>query len=191
MINWQLDKHLESFPHAALTITDSRVYGIWVIGNSYKRVENYYGEYPPTFVNRVMTLLPDNLLTEKTLHLFSGSVKKRLANEVLFDSNPDVGADVVGDAENLSSYFSADEFGLVMADPPYSSEDAKHYGFKMPRTHLVMRGLASICKKGALVVWLCTRPPIYSSEHWFMAGIIGVYTGTNRVFRATMLFERI
>lgn len=186
-----MDKHFRDFPHSVLTVKEGRLYGIWVIGNNYKRKENYYGEYPPTFVARVMSMLPDNLITDNTLHLFSGSVKKRINNEILFDSNADTNADVVGNTEKLNNYFDPDKFGLVLADPPYSAKDAEVYGFKMPRTHLVMRGLANVCKKGALVVWLCTRPPIYSSEHWFMAGIIGVYTGTNRVFRSTMLFERI
>lgn len=183
---YNIANHQKTFPHAALTIQDNRLFGVWMIGAYYKRTAPYHGSYPPTFLKRVKSLFPDNT---KILHLFSGMVKKE-PGETTFDINPKLGPDVYGNAEELSRYFPSNFFNLVISDPPYSSKDAAIYGTKMPRTFKVMQELAKIVTIGGYVVWLCTSPPLYRKIEWDLKGIIGLHTGTNRVFRCVVIMQR-
>jgi len=137
-----MKNYAEKFPKYPPVIKDPLtgwIHGTWMIGNNFRNKRGYYGEYPPSFLDRVKALFPR---AKKVLHLFSGTVdKERWKNEVLFDINPDLNPDVIGDAKNLSQYFQENEFDLVIADPPYSEEDAKHYGTPLISRNKVMKEL--------------------------------------------------
>lgn len=185
MINaWDIENHLIEFPHAAIYEKEDRVYGIWCEGNNYKRVNNYHGEYPPSYLRRVMSLFP---YRSSILHLFSGSIKRE--GEITFDINPGLEPDMVGSAEHLSQYFDEDTFDFVLADPPYTLKDADLYGYKMPRKHLVMQEIRKVITDDGILVWLDLRKPIYRKEDWRLAGNIGYDCGTNRMFRGIFIFE--
>lgn len=112
-----------AFPKFPKPRTDGRwLDTIWVLGNDY-RGSGYYGSYPPNYLRRIMSMFPD---ATDILHLFSGSLPK--GNYIRFDLHS---ADINGDAHNLSSYFEGAIFDLILADPPYSQEDAEHYGTPM------------------------------------------------------------
>lgn len=179
-----IENHLKHFPNAVMVEKNGRIWGSWVIGNSYKSPKPYYGTYPPSYLDRVLTLIPN---CGKILHLFSGVVE----GGHTFDINPANKPDTVGDAERLSDYFEPDSYQLVLADPPYTKSDAIKYGYKLPVTYKVFRELHKIVCRGGLVVWLCTRIPMWRKEQWFMKGLISVYVGTNKVFRAAVILERL
>jgi len=180
-----IENHLEKFPHVAITAQEGRIYGQWIIGNTYRSTTSYYGSYPHSFMERVLSLIP-NVNPQSILHLFSGSVDQGIT----FDVNPFLKPQICGDAERLSQYFEKDSIPVCIADPPYSSEEAQKYGTGMPATHKVFRELYHIIEPDGLVFWLCTRIPMWRKEQWYMKGLIGVFVGTNKVYRALLIMEK-
>lgn len=188
-MNFNLKKHFEYFPNSALQISNERIYGIWMIGNNYQAKAGYHGEYPPSYVKRVFTLL-DLPNGAEVLHLFSGSIKKELDDEYTFDINPQVNPNFCGPAEQIVRIVGNQRFDLILADPPYTPRDAEIYGYRMPNIPVVLSESVKVLKPGGMMVWLSTRPPIYRKEDWALKGLIGLHTGTNRVFRSVVFMER-
>lgn len=186
-MRFDLIKHREQFPHSCVFEQNERIYGIWMIGNYYKRTADYHGSYPPSYLKRVLSMLP-NIDANNILHLFSGKVN---SPGITFDVKPELHPDLVGDAHKISEYFPPNRFDLVLADPPYTKRDASIYGTSLPTTWKVMRGLYEIVKPGGLVVWLCTSPPLYRKEMWSLKGLIGMHVGTNKVFRSVVFMESL
>jgi hypothetical protein len=186
-MNFDLENHRKEFPHTAVQIVEDRLAGIWMIGNMYKRVVGYHGEYPPGYVKRVYSLFPNR---KSTLHLFSGSLVSG-ENEYTLDVNPENHPEVEGKAEEVEKYFPPDSFDLVLADPPYTSHDAEIYGYLLPNIPKVMRSLHEIVERGGIVVWLSTKPPMYRKDQWQLAGIVGLHCGTNRAFRSVIFMRAI
>ncbi|EMO65322.1 hypothetical protein LEP1GSC132_0265, partial [Leptospira kirschneri str. 200803703] len=120
----------ESFPnYAPLHIFKGRLYGEWELGQNYKNTSDYHGAYPKQYLKRLLPMFPDKT---KVLHLFSG--KTPPGSYLRMDKNPDLKPEIIGDAELLSSYvraFIGHSLDLILADPPYTEEDAEHYGFLM------------------------------------------------------------
>jgi hypothetical protein len=186
-MQWDLERHRAAFPHSAVWEHEGRLYGWWFQGNNYRRTHGFYGEYPPSYTRRVFTLVPPTFAAN-TLHLFSGSVP--IGSGLRFDISSKFNPDVIGDAENLSEHLVDCHFELVLADPPYSAADAVIYGVKMPRTWKVFQELHKVVVPGGLVVWLCTRPPLYLTRQWDLVGIVGFHVGTNRLVRSVLFLER-
>jgi hypothetical protein len=181
-MTWNLKNHLTLFPNACVVEQDKRLYGIWMIGNNYKRTADYYGSYPPSYLNRVYSLFPD---AKDILHLFSGKIND--TNGITVDIRKDLNVMVVANAKQLPF---KNQFDLVIADPPYSKEDAKHYKGTAPSTAAVTRELFQSVQPGGFVVWLCTHPPLYRKDQWNLAGIIGLHVGTNKRFRSVIILQR-
>jgi hypothetical protein len=188
-VNFDIDNHRKEFPHTAVQIVEGRLYGIWMIGNNYKRPNGYYGEYPPHYVDRVRSLFPER---EHILHLFSGSIQSQDGREHTFDiQETGFHPEVIGRAEEVHKHFMPESFELVMADPPYSPSDAAAYGTKMPNIPAALRSLHDVVKTGGVVVWLSTRPPMYRKDEWNLVGVVGLHCGTNRSFRSIIFLEKI
>ena len=173
----------DKFPDYPPLRTDSRwLDGMWVLGRNYQ-VSGFYGSFPPTFVSRIMSLFPD---AENVLHLFSGSLQagpwKRL------DSVES--ADIKGDAEELSRYVQVEEFDLIVADPPYSVEDAEHYGQPMVNRNKVVKECEIVLRKGGFLVWLDQVLPMFRKDSLHLCGLIGVVRSTNHRFRVCSIFKK-
>ena len=82
------------------------------------------------------------------------------------------------------------EYDLVLADPPYSVEDADHYQTTMVKRNLVMRALQRL-PKGAHVVWLDQVLPMYRKDAFAVEGVIGMVKSTNHRFRVVTVFGRV
>lgn len=169
--------------------TDSGwLYGVWMIGNNYQNKNDYYGEYPPTYLDRVKSLFPDR---ENPLHLFSGSLKPDQVdnNAVRVDIKKEVNPDIVMDCEKIGSLDT--EFDLIMADPPYTEEDAEEYGTGLPnRNEVVMNQVPEILESGGFLVWLDLRLPMYRKDDYNFCGTIELVRSTNHRFRGISIFER-
>jgi hypothetical protein len=172
--------------------SDGRVYGVWMIGNDYKAKAGYYGEYPPSFLERIMALCGYS----RTLHLFSGSIQSR-PGDMTVDINPALNPDLVCSATDVSQYTN-DVFPLIMADPPYSAEHAAKYGTKPINKPKVMREMRKMISDNGILAWLDTSNPIYrgpnykkGNPEWSLIGFIAVYLGTNKVYRAVTFFEPV
>lgn len=154
--------------------------GMWIMGNNYK-TSGYYGAYPHTYLERVMSMFPD---AKAILHLFSGSLPK--GPYVRFDR---LQGDVVGDAEKLSDYFIG-PFDLILADPPYSVEDCEHYGCAMVNRNKVLAECVKMLQPGGFVVWLDQVLPMFRKVELEMCAVIGMVKSTNHRFRVVTMFRK-
>ena len=76
------------------------------------------------------------------LHVFSGKVDLSAMPGDTVDLNPGLAPTWVADAHDLSSV-PLKKYDLVLADPPYSIEDAERYQTTMVKRNVVMRSLAA------------------------------------------------
>lgn len=171
-----------AFPkYPELQATDRWLYGIWIIGNSYKG-SSYYGSYLGNYLKRVLSLFPD---MDSVLHLFSGSIHDGLT----LDINPAVNPKIVASAEDIPLQNNSLE--LILADTPYSSIHAAKYGYEMINRKKVFAECYRILIPGGFMVWLDTVLPMYAKKNWSLVGTIGIIAGTNRLSRMTTIYQKV
>jgi hypothetical protein len=175
------------FPQSLFIAADGRVVGTWIMGNDYRVKSGYYGGYPAGYLRRVAALFPDR---KRVLHLFSGRVDLTALPGDTVDINPKLVPTFVDDAQTLAKV-PLSEYDLVMADPPYSVEDADRYQTTMVKRNVVMRSLAARMREGARVVWLDQVLPMYRKDEWAIEAVIGMVKSTNHRFRVTTIFRRL
>ena len=168
--------------HAPLVANDRWLYGMWMMGQWWKG-SGYYGAYPPSFLERTMSLFPD---AKSILHLFSGSLTEEVKGDRL-DLNPEFKPEIIGDAHQLSSVVSKN-YDLIIADPPYSSEDANNYGKPMINRNKVVKECYKVLEPGGYLVWLDQILPMYRKDEVTLVGTIGVIRSTNHRVRAVFIF---
>lgn len=178
-------ENVTGFPSSLFIGGDNRVVGIFIMGNDYRVKSKYYGGYPAGYLKRIRALFPDK---RSALHLFSGKVDTELFPGKTVDINPENNPDYIDDAQRLEDV-PLDQFDLVLADPPYSIEDAQHYGTSMVKRNLVMKVLNRL-KPGAHVVWLDQVLPMYRKDTFKMEAVIGMVKSTNHRFRVITIFKR-
>lgn len=79
-------------------------------------------------------------------------------------------------------------FDLVLADPPYTAEDATRYGTPMIRRDVVMREIRKVVERGANLVWLDTVTPMWRKKDWHLWGLIGIVRSSNHRVRFAHIF---
>lgn len=183
-----IENYNKTFPKwPPLVETNRWKYGVWLLGNNYKSKNKYYGEYPPTYLNRVYSLFPD---AENVLHIFSGMVEYgHWKNEITIDLNESLKPKIVGNCQNLP--FKENSFDLILADPPYSSADAVKYNCKMPNRKAVIHECYKILKPNGYLVWLDTTYPMYTKKEFNLIGTIGIIRSTNHRTRTVFVWEKI
>ena len=175
------------FPGSLFLAEDGRVVGTWIMGNDYRVKSGYYGGYPAGYLRRVAALFPDR---KRVLHVFSGKVDLAAMPGDTVDRNPDMSPTWIADAHDLSGVPLAG-YDLVLADPPYSVEDAERYQTTMVQRNVVMRSLAAGLSTGARVVWLDQVLPMYRKDQWAIEAVIGMVKSTNHRFRVTTIFRKL
>ena len=177
-----------SFPnYPELSVSKGWLTGVWMIGNFYRNKSRYYGAYPHSYLKRIKSMFPD---CKTTLHLFSGSLTKEdVGNEIRFDINNQYDPTIVGDAYKLSKYFE-ECFDLILADPPYSNEDAKQYGTAMINRNEVVKECVKILKPNGFLVWLDQVYPMYRKSELRLVGTIGLIRSTNHRVRMVFIFQK-
>ena len=175
------------FPRSLFVAEDGRVVGTWIMGNDYRVKSGYYGGYPAGYLKRVAALFPDR---NRVLHVFSGKVDLGAVPGDTVDSNPAMAPTWLADAHELTGVPLAD-YDLVLADPPYSVEDAERYQTTMVKRNVVMRSLAAGMNAGARVVWLDQVLPMYRKDQWSIEAVIGMVKSTNHRFRVVTVFRRL
>lgn len=180
----RVEEYNKTFPsYPKLFASSGWIVGTWVIGNYYKNKSNYYGCYPHSYLKRIRSMFPD---CKKILHLFSGSVQE----EDTFDINPGNKPTYVGDAHKLSQAVKQ-KYPLILADPPYSDEDADHYGTPMINRNKVVKECVKILENGGFLVWLDQVFPMYRKTELKLVGAIGVIRSTNHRVRTAFIFTKI
>lgn len=173
------------FPEALFIGGDGRIVGTWIMGNDYRVKSSYYGGYPAGYLRRVKALFPEKA---RVLHLFSGRVDLSAMPGDTVDLQPDLAPTFVDDAQSLSAV-PVESYDLVLADPPYSVEDAEHYQTTMVKRNKVMAALGARLSPGAHVVWLDQVLPMYRKAEFALDGVIGMVKSTNHRFRVVTIFR--
>ncbi len=173
------------FPRSLFVSEDGRLVGTWIMGNNYTVRSAYYGGYPAGYLRRVKALFPDKT---RVLHLFSGRVDLAALPGDTVDINPALAPTFVDDAQTLTQV-PLERYDLVLADPPYSIEDAERYQTTMIKRNVVMRALQRL-PSGAHVAWLDQVLPMYRKDAFGIDGVIGMVKSTNHRFRVVTLFRR-
>jgi hypothetical protein len=174
------------FPRSLFLAGDGRIVGTWIMGNDYRVKSEYYGGYPAGYLRRIKSLFPDK---KHTLHLFSGKVDLGVFPGDTVDINPNLNPTYVDDAQTLKRV-PLERYDLVLADPPYSIEDADRYETTMVKRNLVMRALQRL-RPGAHVVWLDQVLPMYRKDAFSQEALIGMWKSTNHRFRGITIFRRL
>ena len=161
--------------------------GMWNMGNDY-RGSGYHGAYPPSYLKRINAMFPD---ARRVLHLFSGSLPPGSYTRVdrRVDACLGVVPDVRADAQALP--FICGAFDLILADPPYSGEDADRYGSPMVDRKRVFDECVRVLVPEGNLVWLDMIHPMYRKSdlsHW---GEIGIVRSTNHRYRVVTMFRRL
>lgn len=174
------------FPNSLFIAADGRVVGTWIMGNDYRVKSRYYGGYPATYLRRMGALFPDK---RRVLHLFSGHVDLNQMPGDTVDINPDLNPTYVDDAQRLANV-PLENYDLVMADPPYSADDAERYGTTMVKRNTVLKALHRL-RVGTHVVWLDQVLPMYRKDVFAVDAVIGMVKSTNHRFRVATIFRRL
>lgn len=173
------------YPWSIHLSEDGRITGTWIMGNAYGVKSGYYGGYPHGYLKRIRALFPDK---KAPLHVFSGRVDQSAWPGDTVDLNADLEPTFLDDAQTLLGV-PLRKYDIILADPPYSVEDAEHYQPTMVKRNQVMRALEG-CKPGTHVVWLDQVLPMYRKANWEVEAVIGMVKSTNHRFRVITIFKR-
>ena len=122
------------------------------------------------------------------MHLFSGKVDLAALPGDTVDINPTLGPTFVDDAQTLAGV-PLEKFDLILADPPYSEDDAERYGTTMVKRNAVMRALQR-ASADTHIVWLDQVLPMYRKDRFSIEAVIGMVKSTNHRFRVVTIFRR-
>jgi len=137
-------------------------------------------------LRRVRALFRDK---QRVLHLFSGKVDLTALPGDTVDINPELKPTYLDDAQTLSKV-PLDRYDLILADPPYSVEDAERYQTTMIKRNSVMRALQGVAE-GTHIVWLDQVLPMYRKDAFAIDAVIGMVKSTNHRFRVVTIFRRL
>ena len=165
--------------------SEGRVYGQIFIGNYYKREHPYYGSYPPSYLKRMRALFGNR---KPALHLFGGMVDAEEGEDTV-DINPDLNPTYCCEATTIDQHLPNRFYEIAYVDPPYSKQDSLKYGFAYPNKKMVLRSCRKVIKENGICIWLDVAVPIFRKIEWNLIGMIGVFTGTNRVLRSAIIFQ--
>ena len=190
------------------------VTGAWMIGNCYRNPARmpdgtpFYGGYPHGYLERVHAMFPG---ARRILHAFSGGltranaalvwvetvkqplhVAKHFELELVDMHGPEQGryptwqGDVLAMPEEWEG-----RFDLILADPPYSADDAAKYNCPPANRGKIMRSLRRVAAPGANLIWLDQVWPMHRKTEWKLWGTILLLRSTNHRARAVTMFEAV
>ena len=92
----RINNYNKTFPNypPSLFLSHNQIIGLWVMGQNYKTKSSLYGAYPHGYLDRIYSLFPK---TDKTLHLFSGSIEDDCD---CVDLHNGIDAETMGDKRN-------------------------------------------------------------------------------------------
>jgi hypothetical protein len=199
------ERYNERFPNRPplTTSKDGLVAGTWLIGACYKNPNPLYGAYPHGYLERVHSMFPE---ARNVLHVFSGGLDVHTAWEAaeFGDYREDASIELVdlhgpeegraptwqGDLFDMPTAWHA-RFDLILADPPYSADDAEKYATPMINRARVTSHLRAFAKTGGHMVWLDQVWPMHSKKRWKTVGQVGLVRSTNHRVRLVTFFEAV
>jgi hypothetical protein len=166
---------------------DGWAFGVWFLGNSWGVASGYYGGYPAGCLKRIRALFPDK---RRVLHLFSGKVDLAALPGDTVDINASLCPTFVADAHTLTGV-PVEDYDLILADPPYSEEDADHYGTPLVNRNKVVEVLSHRMQPGAHLAWLDQAQPMYAKARLKPEAAIGIVRSTMHRYRCLLIWRRI
>jgi hypothetical protein len=174
---------------------------LWILGRTKVR---YYGAYPGGFLERARALLGVSI-DDAVLHVCSGQVQHypyrglgRHDQTVDLDPslNPDFQCDVRKELPIRSP--SACSWPAILADPPYTEDDAAHYvpgPDHFPEPRKLLKLCLEYVRPGGRVGILhyeWPRPPEKIGRYKVKSvALIGVVSGYGNRLRAFSVFEKV
>ena len=176
----RINNYNKTFPNypPSLFLSHNQIIGLWVMGQNYKTKSSLYGAYPHGYLDRIYSLFPK---TDKTLHLFSGSIEDDCDCVDLHNGI---------DAETMGDILPNNYYTLILSDPPYSIEDCDHYGCCMIKRNNVFKECYKILKKDGILIWLDQVLPNYKKIEFDIIARIGMVKSTNHRFRVITIFKK-
>ncbi len=165
-----------------LHIQNGCIEGVWKMGRNYNG-NGYHGSYPASYLPRIKAMFPD---AGNILHLFSGAIGP--GDYTRFDLHDNT--DIQGDAHKLSEYFEPESFDLIIADPPYTGEDADKYGTPMVRRQTVLKEALKALQPNGVITWLDQVWPNYSKQICQLVGTISILVSTNHRCRMSYWYMK-
>lgn len=145
---------------------------------------HFYGQYPLTFLKRVLALFPG---AKDILHCPSGTVTgPGVTVDMIRDEQRK--PQIIANAESLP--FADNSFDLYISDPPYSPADSKKYGTPSFRGKVAMAEARRVLRVGGYYALLNVRYPSFKRKDWNFVALIGVVTGANRTIRLLSIFQK-
>lgn len=207
-IRERVDAYNAAHPNYPGLLADAgMVVGTWMIGACYKNPNPLYGAYPYGYLKRVHSMFPD---ARHVLHAFSGGLTKSAAIMAAFDGGLNLAqpyttelVDMHGPEQGRHPTWQGDllefcelpdrqgRFDLILADPPYSAEDAKKYDCPPPNRRATLQALRRVCKTGGNLVWLDTQWPMHRKTEWKTWGTVGLLRSTQHRMRLVSMFEAV
>jgi hypothetical protein len=172
---------------AYVSFEDGWAHGMWFLGNSWAVKSGYYGGYPQGYLKRLRALFPDK---RRVLHLFSGRVNTAEFPGDTCDVNAALEPTFIADAHDLTGV-SIEDYDLIVADPPYSAEDADHYGTPLVNRNKVVEVLSHRMQPGAHLAWLDQAQPMYAKARLKPEAAIGVVRSTMHRYRCLLIWRRV
>lgn len=175
-----------TFPkYPALIESNGWIHGVWYCGAFY--VSLIYGQYPPTFLKRALSLFPA-VDPDRVLHCPSGTLNGDTAGVTV-----DLVSDEIRKPKFVASAdclpFADNSFDLILSDPPYSKEDAKKYGTPPYPLKKSMAEFRRVLSPRGFFGLLHFYYPTFRRADWDMKAMIGVCTGSNRKMRVFTVFQ--
>ncbi len=172
---------------------------LWLLARcKYKNGIKRYGGYLGGFPERARVLIGASI-TDPVLHVCGGMAKHYPykggfgPNDVTLDSDPGVDPDLLQDALTPIPVAWPEHWAGMIADPPYSPEDAAHYapgaGYYPSPGKLIQNCIDSleVGRKAGIIHYMVPRCP----KNAKFTACVGVVCGFNNRCRVYSVFERI
>jgi hypothetical protein len=198
------------FPnYAPLNVHNGIIYGVFSMGNNFAG-SGYYGSFPGNLLNRISAIFPD-IQENELLHLFSGSIEPgrsyRFDRKIVRDDEPVFSGYnlipasaakplIMGEAEDLFDEIQRvfdgqpPEIHLIIADPPYTGEDAHRYGTVLCNRQKVFHEAIKTLQPMGHLVWFDQVKPMWSKLDAALIGEIGVTISSNHRIRGLWIYEK-
>lgn len=171
---------------------------VWILARSKVK---YYGAYPAGFLQRARDLL-GAAPTDQVVHLCGGHVRSYPysglgAQDLTVDTDPACKPDFqlnVGAPETYTILKKqCPDIFAILADPPYTPEDADHYlaGRDLfPSTNAIVANSLTILPIGGRVGILSLHWPRYPKAISRQVAVVAVYVGNGNYGRTFAVYER-
>jgi hypothetical protein len=157
---------------------------------------NFYGAYPRGFLSKARQLVGAGI-NEPVLHVCGGIVRCYQQpgcfgpNDRTLDLDPTTDPDYLADARDPAAY-NDERLAAIIADPPYTSEDADHYPpgrVVLPQPYLIVKNAIKALELGRRVGILHLFAPQAPKGSKFVA-CVTVLTGFNNRARLFSVYEK-